>query len=103
MRSRRAPQHIRDMPNRRRILVGVFRVSSREGRGHPRKISSRIRRPHTETRFEPERRKALSSPQKTGNTPRAAHQLPNVHQIPSRVSDGMRRYQQLGVTTIRTV
>jgi hypothetical protein len=42
----------------------------------PRHSGLRTRQTNSETRFEPRHRKALSSPQKTGNAPKAVHQFP---------------------------
>jgi len=48
-------------------------------------------------------RKALSSPQKTRNAPKAVHQFPRVHGIPSRVSPAIRWYRPTRLTATNDV
>jgi hypothetical protein len=47
--------------------------------------------------------KAFSSHQKTGNAPRAVHQFPDVHQIPSRVSPAIRGYRPVRLAATKDI
>ena len=58
-------------------------MSSRAGPEHPSQGIDRARQTNTEADTESRHRKALSSPQKTGNAPRPVHQFPREQQIPS--------------------